>query len=334
MVKKDCAIAYVDGSCDRRTHIAGYGIVFFYEDEQPVFFSGRCESESLPASNVSGEICAAQLATEKALEYGCRSVKIFHDYTGIADWVTGKWKATKDHTKEYRNSMRSYQNMIDIEFCKVKGHSGVKWNEKADQLAKAATRNVKQTEVETSKKQKSNVKNKAKNNNPANQLSKEELKKLEREVQKRGILMECARCIHTFHNKKKHKFKDFKNLRVGGLDRFSCMREPELEYLIVAELHEELQRNKMLRDINCHSYYASALKWRLRGLSLEEATHKVNVDKEISDNAIGAGTVKDSYPKQKKVVQKKKQKKKHGKKQKKKKSVRRQKHNGTTRFAY
>ncbi len=144
--------------------------------------------------------------------------------------------------------------------------------------------------------------------------------------------MECARCIHTFHNKKKHKFKDFKNLRVGGLDRFSCMREPELEYLIVNELHEELQRNKMLRNINCHSYYASALKWRLRGLSLDEATHKVNVDKEISDNAIGA-TAKDSYEKQK-TVQKKKQKKKQGKKQKKKKSVRRQKNNGTTRFAY
>lgn len=305
MLKKDCAIAYVDGSCDRRTHIAGYGIVFFYENEQPVFFSGRCQSESLPASNVSGEICAAQLATEKALEYGCRSVKIFHDYTGIADWVTGKWKATKDHTKEYRNSMKSYQDMIDIEFCKVKSHSGVKWNEKADQLAKEATRNATQTKAVVSGKQK--VKNKAKNNSPVNQLSEKNLEKLKMEVEKRGILMECARCIHTFHNKKKPKFRDFKNLRVGGLDRFSYMKEPELERLIVTELREELQRNRMLRDINCRSSYASALKWRLRGLSLDEATHKVNVDKEISDNAVDAAA-KSSYAK-KKTVQKKKKKK-------------------------
>lgn len=324
MVKKDCAVAYVDGSCDRRTHVAGYGIVFFYENEQPVFFSGRCESESLPASNVSGEIYAARLATEKALEHGCRSVKIYHDYTGIADWVTGKWKATKDHTKEYQNSMRSYQDMIDIEFCKVKGHSGVKWNEKADQLAKEATRNVQQVIVSGNKK--TNMEHK--NNDPANQLSKKNLEKLEMEVQKRGILMECARCIHTFHNKKKPKFRDFKNLRVGGLDRFSYMKEPELERLIVIELQEELQRNKMLRDINCRSSYASALKWRLRGLSLDEATHKVNVDKEISDNAVDAAA-KKSYAK-KKTVQKKNQKKKQEKK--KKKSGRRRK-NGTTRFA-
>ena len=110
--------------------------------------------------------------------------------------------------------------------------------------------------------------------------------------------MECARCIHTFHNKKKPKFRDFKNLRVGGLDRFSYMKEPELERLIVTELDEELQRNKMFHDINCRSSYASALKWRLRGLSLEEATHKVNVDKEISDNAVDAAA-KSSYAKKK-----------------------------------
>lgn len=257
MAKKDCAVAYVDGSY--KQPVAGYGIVFLYENEKPEFFSGKCDSASM--KNVSGEIYAARLATEKALEYGCKSIKIFHDYNGIADWVTGKWKAKKNETQDYRDSMRSYQENLKIEFCKVKGHSGVKWNEKADDLAKKAIKVNKKIEI-----------------------SPNVLNKLEKEAQEKGILLVCAKTIYLLHQKENPKFNDFKNLKVGGWDRFSMMHETELENLITEELKEEVQKDEMLKIMKNPTLYASALKWRMRGLTVDEAVHKVNVDDEINDN--------------------------------------------------
>lgn len=63
-------------------------------------------------------------------------IEIHYDYNGIERWVTGEWKAKKEETEIYRDKMRSFFEMIDIGFVHVKGHSGDKYNDKADGLAK------------------------------------------------------------------------------------------------------------------------------------------------------------------------------------------------------
>ena len=94
---KNKAVAYVDGSYNKKEDLCGWGVVFLYEDEAPEYFSGSCRGIHW---NVTGEINAAVYAVEKALEYGCSAIEIHYDYIGIERWVTGAWKARK---RKHRN---------------------------------------------------------------------------------------------------------------------------------------------------------------------------------------------------------------------------------------
>ena len=76
-----------------------------------------------------------------------------------------------------------------------------------------------------------------------------------------------------------HKFKDFMQLKVGGIDRFSRLKEEDLEDMILSEMKETIEKG-----IHDPSSYNNVLKWMLRGLSLDDAIHKVNVDYEIASN--------------------------------------------------
>ena len=66
------------------------------------------------------------------------SVTIYHDYEGVAKWATGEWKAKKPGTNAYREFCAAAAKHIRFRFVKVKGHSGDKYNDLADRLAKDA----------------------------------------------------------------------------------------------------------------------------------------------------------------------------------------------------
>jgi ribonuclease HI len=64
---------------------------------------------------------------------------IYYDYQGIEAWITDAWKAKKTVAKSYReNYLKLVEaNRLNVIFKKVKSHSGDKYNDMADQLAKA-----------------------------------------------------------------------------------------------------------------------------------------------------------------------------------------------------
>lgn len=132
------AVAYVDGSYhDGRKEFA-YGAVFFFGGEEE-HFSGRDNDPDLAEMrNVAGEIKGAQRAMELCLERGIPELFLHHDYEGIARWCTGEWQARKAGTKKYRDFYQGLKDKLVVHFVKVKGHSGDKYNDLADLLAKKA----------------------------------------------------------------------------------------------------------------------------------------------------------------------------------------------------
>lgn len=132
------AIAYVDGSFDLSTWTFSYGVVFITKDCKRDY-SGRDDKESLAKMrNVSGEIKGAMVAMEIAVKEGIKTLYLHFDYMGIEKWAKEEWKANKEGTKLYKKYYDSIKDDLDVVFIKVKAHSGVKYNEEADRLAKEA----------------------------------------------------------------------------------------------------------------------------------------------------------------------------------------------------
>lgn len=132
------AVAYVDGSYDSETNTFSYGMVFFYNGQELHFFKKYCDNDLAEMNNIAGEIKGAEAAIQYCLDNNITSVTIYHDYEGIAKWCNGEWKAKKAGTIAYVNFYQEASSKIYIKFMKVKGHSGNKYNELADSLAKKA----------------------------------------------------------------------------------------------------------------------------------------------------------------------------------------------------
>lgn len=125
---------YTDGSFDPSEGAGGYAAIFVRFDKQIGHVSGKCTKDPR-YRNISAEIEAVEQALTVACLRGYNSVEIHHDYTGISEWVEGSWAAKNGLTKAYVSFMETIREMLDVRFVKVKGHSGVFFNEQADFLA-------------------------------------------------------------------------------------------------------------------------------------------------------------------------------------------------------
>ena len=88
--------------------------------------------------NVAGEIKGAEAAMQYAFDHGMKELVIYHDYEGISRWPLREWKANKEGTIAYQAFYDKISKNVNIKFVKVKGHSGDKYNDEADRLAKEA----------------------------------------------------------------------------------------------------------------------------------------------------------------------------------------------------
>jgi len=132
----DTLYAYVDGSFDAAQNRYGCGVVLIYRGEV-IKFKKSDDNETLVAMrNVAGEITAAVTAMRYAKEKGFTKLIIHHDYAGIAKWCTGEWKRNLEGTALYKKAFDEYAKQIDIKFVKIAAHSGDKYNDMADALAK------------------------------------------------------------------------------------------------------------------------------------------------------------------------------------------------------
>ncbi|MGO1580409.1 MAG: ribonuclease H1 domain-containing protein [Peptoniphilaceae bacterium] len=137
-IKDGELISYVDGSYRSKDSSFSYGAVLFDNKGLYETHSKRFYKEDSTMRNVSGEIKGAMYAMQRAIELGKKKLYIHYDYAGIENWALGNWKANKEGTKEYRDFYSSINDKLEVVFIKVKAHSGVKYNEIVDKLAKEA----------------------------------------------------------------------------------------------------------------------------------------------------------------------------------------------------
>lgn len=135
----DSLVIYVDGSFSLEKGNFSYGLVATKNGEVIYEENGAGNDEkAVPLRNVSGEVLGSMKAVDYAINNGYKEVYIVYDYQGIESWALGTWKRNNEITSNYHDFMQKKMKEIKINFKKVKGHSGDKFNDRADILAKSA----------------------------------------------------------------------------------------------------------------------------------------------------------------------------------------------------
>lgn len=165
---------YTDGSCARNPGPGGYGYIIKYfenqsDDDMPLLKTIEVNQGYRLTTNNRMEIMAAikcmedvtqriqsqQFQSQEVIissdsEYLCKAI----NQNWITSWQNNNWMTSgfqgrtpqpvknKDLWEQIISGIDTLRNMgINLKFNHVKGHAGDEYNEKADQLATAATAN-------------------------------------------------------------------------------------------------------------------------------------------------------------------------------------------------
>ena len=125
---------FVDGSFSPGFAHSGWAFVVTDNDKEIARGSGITAFEA-ESRNIDGEVMASFQAMRWLDAHDMNGV-ICHDYEGIARWAKGEWQAKSNIAQIYVKAAKPYLHRVQFE--KVAAHTGVKWNELVDKLAKEA----------------------------------------------------------------------------------------------------------------------------------------------------------------------------------------------------
>jgi len=134
-------IIYCDGSYDKKLHNASYATLIMDKNFNVLeSYSGVLTDAGLcNMRNVGGEIIAAKVGMMYCEKYDIKDADIFYDYAGVEHWCTKKWRCNNPYTRAYSVY---YDCLVAkgfrFKFHHVKGHSGNKYNDIVDKMAKDA----------------------------------------------------------------------------------------------------------------------------------------------------------------------------------------------------
>lgn len=136
-------VAHADGACSGNPGPGGWGVVFSLDGTVVGEF---CGSEAAETTNNRMELTAAREAIKRA-PLGA-SIEIVTDSQNVIGWLASGWKR-KDPTIarlcgeiDRLRSDRAERGGKAVTFSYVRGHNGDPLNERADQLATGAIRQV------------------------------------------------------------------------------------------------------------------------------------------------------------------------------------------------
>ncbi|HKP84585.1 MAG TPA: RNase H family protein, partial [Blastocatellia bacterium] len=130
---------YVDGSYINGS--TGYGLVVLKGGRVVEELCGQvADAEVGGTHQVAGELRAVEEGLKWCEKNGVKEVSIFYDYLGIEKWATGAWKAKQPLTQRYAKLAR--ESGVRVRWRKVNSHTGDRWNDRADKLAKKGALSV------------------------------------------------------------------------------------------------------------------------------------------------------------------------------------------------
>lgn len=132
-------VAYVDGSNLGDGSAFSWGVVMFDKLKGKIELSGKNKDDKFTQyRNIAGELFASVKAVDYAIRNRASKITIYHDYSGIRHWALGEWKTKNELSKVYKEFFEKAMKSIEVQFVKADGHTGDKFNEEADVLAKKA----------------------------------------------------------------------------------------------------------------------------------------------------------------------------------------------------
>ncbi|MDD2505257.1 MAG: viroplasmin family protein [Bacilli bacterium] len=128
-------IVYTDGSFNKDYDYVSYGCVCLSKNNPEYRISGVAV-DKYDSNQVFGEIKGVLEALDYAIYKGFKKAYVMHDYEGLGKWITKEWRLKSQISMDYNDEIEKRKKSIEIDFIKVAAHTGNKYNEIADKLAK------------------------------------------------------------------------------------------------------------------------------------------------------------------------------------------------------
>lgn len=211
-------------------------------------------------------------------------VYLYSDSQYALNCINGVWQKRKNIDLWEEFAFVSKDKKIKTNW--VRGHNGNPNNERCDELATQGIKNANNedngyiSEENTVRNQNSSGGAMAIKIDVPSECNYEPLT-LEEYIKKYKVKKSCALAINKF-SKSSKKFKDYLNLKTGGIDFWSKKKKSDFIEMYGIETIEKIEGYfKSDKDLE------SCFRWHARGLSLKDSIRKTFVDIEVRKNAQG-----------------------------------------------
>ena len=128
-VDKDTVEAYVDGSYHKASSRYSFGVALIKNGEVISTLQRVGDNPKYQGSwQIAGEVFGTLHAIHWAIKNGYKKIIVYYDYMGIEKWALGQWKTNKPVSQDYAETYKKLAPKIEVQFVKVKAHSGVEFN--------------------------------------------------------------------------------------------------------------------------------------------------------------------------------------------------------------
>lgn len=129
---------YTDATYQEKGRWLGLGLVMVEDDVILEEKSIAIKSQDYTLRQIEGELKAAVLAAQWAIQRGWKEWNLCFDFIGVYFYTTNLWKRDNVIMEKYFEDMRKLRGESQIGFIHITSHTGDWYNDRADKLAEIA----------------------------------------------------------------------------------------------------------------------------------------------------------------------------------------------------